>query len=229
MDRQYIDDHHVVARYLADQLDERERAAFEAHMDEHPEIVKELEAAARFKVGLMQMHDSGELATLLQPPPAQRERRYLAVAALLAVLIGGYFLFHQAAPQMLAASLENLQGSTGPFASANTHLILRTRGSVYDAEVELPEPGRAIELRVRPELEPPPARYRITFSRLASDDSLELLGQIDAVEPVADGFVPIYLDPTQLTPGLYQLSIGSDVGVNAAEQPTTFVIKLRRR
>ena len=226
MDRQYIDDHHVVARYLADRLDDREREAFETYFLEHPEVVQEMEAAARFKAGLMQLRDSGELEALLTPKPHSRQRRYLAIAALIAGLaVGiGYFLVQNAAnPPMLAASLASLESPEGAFASASPYVILRTRGSSYDAEVELPEPGRAIELRVRPEFESQPALYRITFSRIAADDSIKLLAQVGGLKPADDGLVPVYLDATRIEPGLYQLLITSEAG-----EQSIFVIKMRR-
>ena len=47
MDRKFIDDHHIVARYLADQLPDTLREEFEAYYLEHPEVVQELEATAR--------------------------------------------------------------------------------------------------------------------------------------------------------------------------------------
>ena len=86
MDRQYIDDHHIVARYLADRLPEPEREAFETYYLEHPEIVREIEAAARFKSGLAQLRDSGELAVLLKPAPWYARWQYLALAAAATVI-----------------------------------------------------------------------------------------------------------------------------------------------
>src|ERR1043165_5298786 len=96
MDRRYIDDHHVVARYLADRLTDEEREAFEAYFPEHPDVVQELEAAARFKVGLMQLRDTGELTQLLQPAPRRQTWQYLAAAAAVAALVIGAFFFVRA-------------------------------------------------------------------------------------------------------------------------------------
>ena len=66
MDRRYIDDQHVVARYLANRLTDEEREAFEAYYLEHPDMGQEMEAAIRFKVGLMRLRETGELAPLVQ-------------------------------------------------------------------------------------------------------------------------------------------------------------------
>ena len=67
MDRKYIDDQHIVARYLADQLPAAQREEFESYYLQHPEMVEELEAAARFKVGLMLLRDAGQLDEVLKP------------------------------------------------------------------------------------------------------------------------------------------------------------------
>ena len=65
MDRKHIDDQHIVARYLADQLSDSEREAFEAFCAKNPEMFRELEATARFKGGLARLAESGELANMV--------------------------------------------------------------------------------------------------------------------------------------------------------------------
>src|SRR5688572_30590247 len=110
MDRQFIDDHHVVARYLADQLSESERAEFEACFLEHPEIVKEMETVARMKVGLMQLQASGELDRLTREKARiPRWQMFAAAAAIAAIAFGlSTFLTRNSAPLIVAASLEAL-------------------------------------------------------------------------------------------------------------------------
>ncbi len=49
MDRKQIDDEHIVARYLADQLTPAEAEAFEAYYTQHPRMVREIEYALRLK------------------------------------------------------------------------------------------------------------------------------------------------------------------------------------
>ena len=88
MDRKYIDDHHIAARYLAEQLDEAEREAFEAYYLQHPDVLRDMEAAARLKTGLAQLRDAGELVQLLKPQPWYRDQRYLAAAAVAAIAVG---------------------------------------------------------------------------------------------------------------------------------------------
>lgn len=221
MDRQYIDDNHIVARYLADQLAEPEREAFEAYYLEHPEMLQEIEAAARFKAGLAQLQDSGELAALLSPTPWYARWRYLAVAAVAILGIGVAFFTQAPTPPVMVANLSSLGG---PTTIASSHSVLRRRGSPFDAEVTLPRAGAAIELRVLPEFTAAHSRYRISLARLDSDDVKNQLAQVDDVPAADDGMVPIYLDASRIEPGDYEVAISSDEPVEA--RTSRFLIRI---
>ncbi len=58
MDRKQIEDEHIVARYLADQLSPAEAEAFEAYYTQHPSMVREIEYALRLKEGLATLRGS---------------------------------------------------------------------------------------------------------------------------------------------------------------------------
>ncbi len=192
MDRQYIDDHHVVARYLADRLTDGEREAFEAYYLEHPDVVQEMEAAARFKVGLMKLRDLGELNRLVQQEK-RPQWHYLAAAAAIAALAVGVFLVIDRTPAthpILAASIDALHGTDGgPPTLTREYAILRTRGSAVDAEIQLPTFGAALELRVLPEFSARPERYRVRLFRMSADDSLQSVAELGGLAPEPDNFV----------------------------------------
>src|SRR4029453_3357903 len=65
MERQRIDDEHIVARYLAGQLDEAEAAAFEKHYENDRDVVREIERTLRMKEGLAVLNERGELDALM--------------------------------------------------------------------------------------------------------------------------------------------------------------------
>jgi len=230
MDRNYIDNRHVLARYLADKLSEDELRGFEEHMTAHPEIVKELEAAARLKVGLHKLNATGELNDLLKSKAWFRDTRYLAMAASITLIaLGVTFWFGRGtfeAPKLVASLTALVDRSGNPLRIANTYAILRTRGTSYDAEIELPSIPQAIELRVLPEVEAHPARYRVAIARIADDDSLTSVGTVGSLTTGDDGFVVLYFDSSQLTRGRYQLTIGGDSNTDAANAVSTFKIKL---
>jgi hypothetical protein len=230
MDRRYIDDNHVVARYLADRLTDEEREAFETYFLEHPEVVQELEAAARFKVGLMQLRDSGELTQLLQPAPQRRMWPYAAAAAAAAVavlVIGTTYLQSQRIAQERdsahsVAFLSRVNDNSPT--TANVYAILRTRGSAVDAEIRVPPPGEAIELRVLPEFTAP--RYRIRLFRMSADDSMERVAELGGLKPEEDTFVPVFVDPARLRRGQYRLAIVGDPATDARDKESAFILRV---
>jgi hypothetical protein len=230
MDRKYIDDHHIVARYLAEQLPDAEREAFEAYYVEHPDVVQDMEAAARLKVGLAQLRDAGKLDTLLKPRSWYRDQRFLAAAAVAAVAVGvGLVVMRSPSmqPLLVASSgvLHDWRGARLPLAS--THTVLRTRSISYDAEIELPPSAQAVELRVLPEYETQPPRYRIALQAIADDDSLRPVAEIGGLTPGDDGFVPVFLNATRIAPGRYQLTLTGDAGTSAASEESSFLIRFR--
>ena len=231
MDRRYIDDHHVVARYLANRLTDEEREAFEAYYLEHPDVVQEMEAAARFKVGLMKLRDSGELAQLLRPQTPSRRWTYLAAAAAVAVVTIAVVLLMQRAPDarsILAASVETLRQTDGHAPTiASQVAILRTRGSAVDAEIPLPAAGEAIELRVLPEFAARPARYRVRLFRMSADDSLQSIGELGGLAPASDNFVTFFVEGDRLQPGQYRLAIVGDPDTDARDKESAFILRMR--
>jgi hypothetical protein len=231
MDRRYIDDHHIVARYLANRLTDEEREAFEAYYVEHPDMVQEMEAAARFKVGLMKLRETGELTRLLQ-----REQRppwhYVAAAAAIAALAIGTFLLIDRTPAsrpVLAASIDALHATGGVQATlTGQYAILRTRGSAVDAEIELPPAGQALELRVLPEFAARPERYRVQLFRMSADDSMQSVAELGGLAPDPDTFVSVFVDAARLQAGQYRLAIAGDPDTDARDKESAFILRMRR-
>jgi hypothetical protein len=231
MDRKYIDDHHVVARYLADQLPDGEREAFESCYLEDPELLRELEAAARFKVGLMHLRDAGELEGLMQQRSLfTRTLRFAAAAAVIVAAIGIAFLStrNPSAPSMLAASSAAFVDRDGErLPVSGTHTILHARGSYYDGDIDLPAPPATTELRVFPEVEADPPRYRIALSSISDDDKPQQVGEIRALPPTDDGSVRVFLNGERMRSGTYQLILSGDAGTSAAGEASTYLIRIQ--
>jgi hypothetical protein len=231
MDRKYIDDHHIVARYLADKLPDDEREAFESCYLEDPELLRELEAAARFKVGLMQLRDAGELEGLMQQrSPFTRTLRFAAAAAVIVAAIGIAFLAtrNPSPPSMLAASSAAFVDRRGePLPVAGTYTILHARGSYYDAEIDLPASSATTELRLFPEAETHPPRYRIVLSSISDDGKPQPMGEIGALAPTDDESVRVFLNSRRLGSGTYQLVLSGDTGTSAAGEASTYLIRIR--
>jgi hypothetical protein len=229
MDRQYIDDRHVVARFLSGQLSEAESRDFEKYMLANPEIVHDVEATARLKVGLHVLEKTGQLDSLLRHKPFYRDTRYALAASVGVLALCAFFYLKDGAPQApkLFASASALVDQAGHLLPvARNYAILRTRGTGYDALVELPETPQVIELRVLPETPARPPRYRVSLARVADDDAQKTIGSVVGLIPDADGFVSVYFDSSKLMRGRYQLTIRGDAGTDASDAVSSFRIKL---
>lgn len=228
MDRKYIDDNHIVARYLADQLSDPDREQFEAYYLEHPEIVQQMEATARFKAGLMQLHASGELESLISKRSWQQPR-YLAIAAsIAAIAITTTYLWQSrpgAQPLMVAERDLFRTWSRQPFPQGGEYALIRTRSVAYDAEINLADAVQAIELRVLPEFEAHPPRYQVSLQRLAEQSSVP--EKIEGLPLDTSGVVIIYLNSARLQAGSYQLIVAGDEGTTAASMRSSFLINVR--
>ena len=230
MDRRYIDEHHVVARYLADRVTDAERSGFEAYLLEHADMVQEMEAAARFKVGLMQLQESGELAKLMKPKPRYLQWKFIAAAAavVLMLMLGVYEYSRRATSlQLIATNIDTL-GAGGELPEiAAKHAIFRTRAGPVDAEIVQTKAGQVVELRVLPEFTADPARYRIVLARMSMDDSVEAVADLGGLVPASDRFVNVFLAAARLKPGQYQLTISGDLGTDAEDKESAFVVVVK--
>lgn len=228
----FKDDATLANRYLADQLSDVDREAFEAQLMRDPEIVRELEATARLKVGLHRLRATGELSQLVRPNRRFTQPVMLAMAASLAVAVVGLAVFRWsvvAEQSILAASVAALTDSSGNALSVGaTHALLRTRADTYDAVIELPSSPQAIELRVFPETAARPDGYRMTLSRIGDDDAARPLATLSDLKSAADGFVTAFVDSSVLEAGRYEVTIVAETGDAASAAASTFILKVER-
>lgn len=234
MDRDYIDQHHLVARYLADELADTEREAFESYFLAHPEIMRELEAAARFKVGLAQLRDAGALQAVMEGKRWFARPRVWAAAAAAAVLMAAVLFTATQPPAqpLLAHSASTFVDRFGtPLSVAETYTILSKRGSV-EIDVELPRDAHSIELQVLPELDPPAARYRIRLSAVSAAGVSTEIATLSGLVANNEGFIPVFLNAQAVQPGRYALVLSADEGADSAQNESkdeiTFWLRMRQ-
>ena len=228
-----IDDPTRASRYLADQLTPAERAEYEDRFLEDPEMVTELEATARLKVGLQRLREDGKLSELIAAPATSSPNRIwmLALAAsIIAVVIGVGIWFPRpgttTAPVLASAASVFKDRNGHPLAILATAPLFRTRAERYDAVIELPKTRGAIRLRVLPSMPGGAARYQAALARINEDDSSEPIVSITELRPSAeDGFVDVYADSTLLAPGRYRLALTRQPASSAGEGDI-FVIKI---
>jgi hypothetical protein len=218
----------TVNRYLSGRLSDAECTAFETRLVSEPQLVRELEAIARFKVGLQVLDERGQLDEATHAPAWPR---LLAVAAAVMVLALGMLTFRSvlrpAEPSMLAAvpaALMDRQGNVLPSAGAFT--VLRKRATTADAVIELPAQGRALEMRVLPESPPNKEGYGVSLWQQPQGAAAEKLASLTHVSAAADGFITVFMDATRLTPGEYVLVVSSNDGVDQLAGGDVFRISL---
>jgi hypothetical protein len=224
--RQYIDEHQVLERYLADKLSDVERDQFEDYYTQHPEMLHELDAAASIKLGTALLRQSGELERLTKPPRSARWRTALALAAslLLALVAGTYWFSRNDGPPVILAG--NLAELRSPLSLGASYQLQRTRSDV-DVLVTLPATPQAIRLRVRPAFEPRPQRYRVELSSIAeAGDARTPVARLGQLELDAEGFVPVYVDTAYLRPGMYELELLDDTAPRTAPRTNEFLIEV---
>lgn len=204
----------IASRYLADQLTDSERDAFEAALARDPAVLRELEATARFKIGLQRLRAGGQLDELLRESPLRRPRNWLAVAAAVVGLAMGIAFWRLASEPVgrpfLAATLSALPDETGhPLPLSGAHVVFRTRAETF-TRIELPPTRSAIELRVFPELATQPRNYRASLMRYPRMASGEPAAVLRGLHSDHDGFVHLYVDSAKLTAGRYRLVLSGE-------------------
>jgi hypothetical protein len=201
-------------RYLSGQLTDSERDAFEFALASNRAVLRELEATARLKIGLLRLRASGELDELLQEVPWHRSPTWFALAAVLACLIVGIAFWRwglePVGRPLLAATPSALLDEAGhPLPLSGAYVAVHTRAETF-AHIELP-PGRsAIELRVFPQMVTGPTGYRAYLMRFPRNVSREQAAALRDLQPDREGFVHLYVDSARLAAGRYELVLSDN-------------------
>jgi hypothetical protein len=229
VDRQYIDDQHIVARYLADQLSDAEREAFEAYCRMNSAMYQELEAAARFKAGLAMLAEDGSLESLVAagrtPQSSWALRRAAAIGGL---LIGAGVMLAWAlalrAPVM-GSTASSVSGRFGDQLHASeSYTIVRRREPIeVDMTIKAPKSSEAIWLRVLPD-ERGATAYESTLSMLAGNEP-KIIGKAKNLAAAKDGFVSVFIRSASLPSGRYSLVISPEP--STGDKPTAFILEVR--
>lgn len=217
-----------LASYLASRLPDRESAAFEERASEHPEIRREIEQTLKFKEGLARLRERGELDGVLRAPGARRWLPYAAAAAVvLATLTSVVWLQRRnSVPEVLFLSPSAVAAHHHrPSPIRGTYVLARTRGSADVIDVRLLDPG-TIELRMLPADVSPDSRYVIDLRRVDRRDGKHM-GRIEGASAGADGYVVVYADSSELTPGEYEISLGEAVPTATHAVADRFVIRVQ--
>ena len=230
MDVTQINEGHLIASYLAGRLPPGDEDAFEQYVSEHPEICADIEQTLKLKEGLARLRERGELDTLLRVPASRRWVPYAAAASLAVATVAGllWLQLRSPAPAMLFLSPSELATRHHEsVAIRGSYVLARTRGGASLTEVSLPaEPG-AIELKILPSGVSNDTRYNVGLRRLRLPNAPSNVEQVKVGPMTPDGYVTVYVDSSQLTPGDYEVSVTPDVSGESPTESDRFVIRLR--
>ena len=215
-------------RFLAHQLSESERALIEAELRSNPDLIEELEAAARFKIGLQRLRDAGELDGLLAPRGSSWLRSLrgsaFAVAAVALVVVGAVLVRLSTVPMALAASAAELApGKTADLPVSRTYLVIRRRALAERVSIDLPATRQAIKLRIqpRPEVRAP---YRVAITPVPGRGAATVAGVAVIETADRDGLVSVFADSARLRSGSYLLVISAASSPGAA--PDSYLLEV---
>lgn len=224
MNATQIAERQVIERYLANQLSDAEADAFEAYVEAHPELTRQIELVARMKSGLAVLRRRGELQGILNTPARSGIRRLAflaAAAASIAVVALLVFRFSsESHGPLLAATFDELRGSRQESLQlASTHLLVRSRGPAYGTEVELPADSTestALHLTLSTGEAAGTGQYAVEIVKL-DDGVLQSVAKLDNAAMTADGDVHVYVRADVLRPGSYVVRLKAPGSTTALE------------
>lgn len=214
MDAKQIAERHVVERYLANQLSDAEAEAFEAYVESHPEVTRQIEIAARMKSGLRVLQRRGELQGVLNASPRSWMRHpALLVSAAASIALVSFLVFRFAGSEanvpLMANSLEELEAiNHSEFRIASSLSMTSVRGGPHGDVLNLPLDDNerlVVDILLVLGVEAPADGYSIELLRLA-DGQLESVARLhDVAAPT--GTLRVFVRAKTLTDGNYVIRV----------------------
>jgi len=206
MDAKQIAELHIIERYLANQLTDEQAQAFEAYVEAHPEVTREIESISRMKAGLAALRQRGELAPLLV---AERQRKPLwyvlaasAAAVLIAILVVPRFMDRGSNVPVLATAAKQLLGNDSqPLPISARLLVGRSRGEAQNM-LNSPPAEEAVELRLDTHEDGPSVQYSVEMYKI-SGTALLPVGSVAGATSQSDGTVSLFVRGSALAAGNY--------------------------
>jgi anti-sigma factor RsiW len=205
----------IVARYLANELTDDEAAAFEAYVQTHPEVTREIELVARMKSGLATLRDRGDLRNLVQQPARAGFKPWMLAAASLAAVAVAALLFLGRGTGGHGALLASV---TPDMTVSSRVMLARTRSDVLEI-LASPSPGTVAELVVEPSAPAPADGYRVSLFRLEA--SAKELGTLEGVGSRPDGKLHLFVRAEDLAAGHYLVRLQG-----TSPEPEEFLLRV---
>lgn len=226
MDAQQIAERHVIERYFAGQLSDGEALAFEAYVEKHPEIVRDIEEIARMKAGLASLKKRGDLPALAESHGNWRAYRPALIAASVAVLALSILFVRPALKDrpgnaLIASTIETLAGDERPPVMISAVVLSRSRS--LTPETLHPSPQESfVQVTLEMFAESHAGLYSVELLQMV-DGSLRPLAVIGDLRVDAEGNLVLYAREDSLSGGLYVFRASDGV-----TEPADFVLRVAR-
>jgi hypothetical protein len=227
MDARQIAERQIIERYLAGALSEEDAQAFEAYVEAHPEMIREIETIARMKSGLTTLQKRGELAVLLKPAAPAWYRRPAIVATLAASVAAVVFLIarpvnlgRSGAP--LAVTLQELVGESGSVPTISSRISLSRSRGMSPAALSQQPGDTAIEVILQVSAPDSTAHHAVSLLRIA-DDSIEPVAKVEDLHANAEGNLAFFVSAKSLVEGSYLFRVTTE-----GREPQDFSVRMTR-
>ena len=197
MDKDYIEAHDVIDRYVLGHLSEEELVGFELYYLEHPEVLEEIELTRALRGGLAA--NGAALAAATSRPAAGDQQGHGLLDAIAdwfrnpAVLAGNFAVIAGLAVMVL-------QQGDNPAAlgfSADRVWIGDVRGERAPLEIEVRSASLVLDIDVAV-----PGNYSVTLM----DDAGQPLTRIPSVEASSDAILVVF-DASRIDAGRYRINV----------------------
>jgi hypothetical protein len=225
MDAKQIAERQIIERYLAGQLSEEDARAFEAYVEVHPEIHRNIEVVARMKAGLATLRKRGELGGLLaaKSPPWHR-RTALLVAAAASVIVALILVVRpwsvDSGGALLAATLQELAMGNSDVPVLKARIALTRSRGIKPQVIAIAPDGGAIEVTLQLSAPDPTVAYSAVFSRLVGN-SLEQVAESNNLHTNDAGDLVLFVRTESLREGNYLFRISTN-----GREPSEFALRV---
>ena len=225
MDAKQIAERQIIERFLAGQLSEEDARAFEAYIEVHPDISRNIEIVARMKSGLATLRKRGELDRLLGAKSPSWYRRPAPLVAAAASVVVALVLVARpwgvdSGGALLAATLQELAGRNNDVPALAARIVLaRSRGlkpPIIAAEAD----GGAIEVTLQLSAPDTTAAYSAALSRLVGN-SLEHVAESSDLRANTGGDLVFFVRTESLREGDYIFRISTN-----GREPSEFALRV---
>ena len=193
-------------RYVTGSMTPEEEQSFEVAMLERPEIAAHVWTTQQMHAGLGELSQRGELNRSAKKGVAPPWFALAAGIAAVAVVAGtlSYFRGTHGTLPVLSATLAQLEPGISGVRIASAIMLTHMRGRPETAPVSLSQHQGAVRIQILPGGPEGSGTYEVNLQRVEREKPI-FVAKAYGLAPDSLGAVSVYIEPSRLTPGDYEL------------------------